>query len=389
MILFITAMLVLVAGLLFGTQMAGHKGYVLVVIDNTNYELSVTTALVGIVLLFLAIILIAWLLFSVLQWNVTTRRWLAGRGRKKAESIIAKGFTALASGDYKQACSLLSKGASSSASPMISYLAAFKAAWELGDLKLQNQYLQKAEAHANNPQPVLLTLAKYQVKNKQFLQAEDTLNELKALKANNSATLQLQYSVLIGLQQWQALLELIPTLLKSGIISNTEQQELIVTAYQGRFNELAKQNDHQALAALWNGLPRKDKKLEAVRFAIVTAFIKAGDSKAAYQLLGDLISNDPHSPYLPLLTQLELDDYYPALEQVRSLYEKYENTPELQSVFGQLLIKSKQWQEAIPVLKFVLSVRESNEDHLALSLALENTGQYQEALLEMKASRLS
>lgn len=384
MILFIIAILVLAAGLFFGAQLTGHKGYVLLVIENTNYELSVTTALIIIGCVFLVIILLAWLLFTLLQWNSSTRQWLSKWGKQKNESTLGKGFLALASGEYKQACHLLNKAASRSPFPEVAYLFAFKGAWELGDLKLQNRFIQKAQTHAQDPLAVLFSLAQAQAAQEQYQLASETLAELQDLKLTNPAVLQLQMRVQLALKQWRSAQGSLSKLIKAKLVSESQAEQLLLQVYQGRFTELAKAHDHRSLAELWNSLPRKDKKLESVRMAICTAFIDAGDPKAAYQLLGDLIANDPNSPYLPLLCQLQLDDYYPVLEQVRALYEKYENNHELQSVFAQLLVKSEKWQEAVPLLKFVLSVRETYEDLMALGLALEHLGQYQAAIQAYK-----
>ena len=382
MIRFIIAIITLVAGLILGTELAGKKGYVLVALEEYTYETTVTTAIVGVLLLFFIMQLIEWFLIRILRLNASTRRWLAGIGRRKSESVVAKGFIALASGDYKRASSLLSKGASRSVAPEISLLAAAVAAQWLKDPKQKNRFLRLAEVGGAHQVPVLVTKAKLCIADHDYQQAADILDELTELKVSNPAVLELKQVVYLAMREWKALLSLLPELKKAGVVDEKGKQNLLITAYQGRFTDLLAQQGGQAgetLAALWNGLPRKDKKMEGVRLAICDALIKGGDSQAAYQILGDLISKEPNTPYLQLLPLLELNDYYPVLEQLDRLSKKYQ-TPELHSVYGRLLLKAQKWQQAIDALSLALSIRETTEDHLALAQANEHLGHYKKAI---------
>lgn len=384
MIRFLIAIIVLVAGLILGTSLASHTGYVLVALDKTSYETTLTTAVVAVVLLFILIQIFEWLLIKLLRLNRATRRWLSLRGKRQAESSIAKGFIALATGEYKQAATLFSKGASSSASPMISYIAAAVAAKELGEPLKQAKYLELAQNFDLNNRvgmvPILVTQVKFQIESEQYQQAESTLAEIDELKINNMAVLRLKQLVFTKLGRWQQLQELLPELKKGLKFDEVEYLQLVELCYSGRFNDLAQNQDSAGLALLWNNLPRKDKKQQVVRLAIATAFIKAGDSAAAYQILGDLIASDPRSPYLQLLPKLELNDYYPVIEQMRYLFDKYENNIDLQTVFALLLVKANKWQEALPILQLVLAEQDSQELHLAAAISLERLGRFKEAV---------
>ncbi len=65
MIRIIILVAVMVAGLIFGPQASGNKGYVLIAFGNYTIESSVTSAVILAVLFYGALLLIEWLLGRV------------------------------------------------------------------------------------------------------------------------------------------------------------------------------------------------------------------------------------------------------------------------------------------------------------------------------------
>ncbi|MGL5975072.1 MAG: heme biosynthesis HemY N-terminal domain-containing protein, partial [Aeromonas sobria] len=162
MIRIIILVAVMVAGLIFGPQASGNKGYVLIALGNYTIESSVTSAVILAVLFYGALLLIEWLLGRVFGLRRKTQGWYGSRRRRKANQQTVAATLAMAEGHYSQAEKLMIKGASNSDTPLLNYLSAAKAAQARGDDARRDQYLQKAQEE--NPKAELaLTLTQTQL----------------------------------------------------------------------------------------------------------------------------------------------------------------------------------------------------------------------------------
>lgn len=65
--------LILLAGIILGPMLAGHQGYVLIQTDNYNIETSVTAMIIILVLVFVALLIIEWILRRIFRTVYYTR----------------------------------------------------------------------------------------------------------------------------------------------------------------------------------------------------------------------------------------------------------------------------------------------------------------------------
>ncbi|HHQ4587001.1 TPA: heme biosynthesis HemY N-terminal domain-containing protein, partial [Aeromonas veronii] len=256
MIRIIILVAVMVAGLIFGPQASGNKGYVLIALGNYTIESSVTSAVILAVLFYGALLIVEWLLGRVFGLRRKTLGWYGSRRRRKANQQTVAATLAMAEGHYSQAEKLLIKGASNSDTPLLNYLSAAKAAQARGDDARRDQYLQKAQEE--NPKAELaltLTQTQLQIEQGQYDTALAMLESVYALNPRHPMVLDQLRQVHLARQDWSALCDLIPTLHKVGKLTPKQEEDLLQQAWCGRLQQAA--GSLETLKAVWQDLPRK------------------------------------------------------------------------------------------------------------------------------------
>lgn len=181
MIRLIVVVAVMVAGLIFGPEASGNKGYVLISLGNYTVESSVTSAVILAVLFYGALLIVEWVLGRVFGLRRKTQGWFGSRRRRKANLQTVNATLAMAEGHYNQAEKLLIKGADNSDTPLLNYLSAAKVAQARGDDVRRDHYLQKAQEE--NPKAELaLTLIQTQLQIEQG-QYDSALGRLESVYA--------------------------------------------------------------------------------------------------------------------------------------------------------------------------------------------------------------
>src|SRR6476619_229397 len=114
MIRLILVVAVMVAGLMFGPEASGNKGYVLISLGDYTVESSVTSAVILAVLFYGALLILEWLLGRLFGLRRQTMGWFGSRRRRKANQQTVAATLAIAEGHYDKAEKLLIKGAGNS-----------------------------------------------------------------------------------------------------------------------------------------------------------------------------------------------------------------------------------------------------------------------------------
>lgn len=82
MIRLIVIVAVMVAGLIFGPEASGNKGYVLISLGNYTVESSVTSAVILAVLFYGALLIVEWVLARLFGLRRKTQGWFGSRRRR-------------------------------------------------------------------------------------------------------------------------------------------------------------------------------------------------------------------------------------------------------------------------------------------------------------------
>ncbi|MCV3284975.1 heme biosynthesis HemY N-terminal domain-containing protein [Aeromonas veronii] len=346
MIRIIILVAVMVAGLIFGPQASGNKGYVLIALGNYTIESSVTSAVILAVLFYGALLIVEWLLGRVFGLRRKTLGWYGSRRRRKANQQTVAATLAMAEGHYSQAEKLLIKGASNSDTPLLNYLSAAKAAQARGDDARRDQYLQKAQEE--NPKAELaltLTQTQLQIEQGQYDTALAMLESVYALNPRHPMVLDQLRQVHLARQDWSALCDLIPTLHKVGKLTPKQEEDLLQQAWSGRLQQAA--GSLETLKAVWQDLPRK-LRLEPELLACYGDLLRqlGADGEAA-TLWQEALRKQPMPQLLARLPKLKLDSYQPLL----ALLQKQQGQPEVDTALAQLYLLAGQLDDAQKLLE--------------------------------------
>ncbi len=346
MIRIIILVAVMVAGLIFGPQASGNKGYVLIAFGNYAIESSVTSAVILAVLFYGALLIVEWLLGRVFGLRRKTLGWYGSRRRRKANQQTVAATLAMAEGHYSQAEKLMIKGASNSDTPLLNYLSAAKAAQARGDDARRDQYLQKAQEE--NPKAELaltLTQTQLQIEQGQYDTALAMLESVYALNPRHPMVLDQLRQVHLARQDWSALCDLIPSLHKVGKLTPKQEEDLLQQAWSGRLQQAA--GSLETLKAVWQDLPRK-LRLEPELLACYGDLLRqlGADGEAA-TLWQEALRKQPMPQLLARLPKLKLDSYQPLL----ALLQKQQGQPEVDTALAQLYLLAGQLDDAQKLLE--------------------------------------
>ncbi|TNI87901.1 heme biosynthesis HemY N-terminal domain-containing protein [Aeromonas sobria] len=346
MIRIIILVAVMVAGLIFGPQASGNKGYVLIALGNYTIESSVTSAVILAVLFYGALLLIEWLLGRVFGLRRKTQGWYGSRRRRKANQQTVAATLAMAEGHYSQAEKLMIKGASNSDTPLLNYLSAAKAAQARGDDARRDQYLQKAQEE--NPKAELaltLTQTQLQIEQGQYDTALAMLESVYALNPRHPMVLDQLRQVHLARQEWSALCDLIPALHKVGKLTPKQEEDLLQQAWSGRLQQAA--SSLETLKAVWQDLPRK-LRLEPELLACYGDLLRQlGADNEAATLWQEALRKQPMPQLLARLPKLKLDNYQPLL----ALLQKQQGQPNVDTALAQLYLLAGQLDDAQKLLE--------------------------------------
>ncbi|MFQ1749738.1 heme biosynthesis HemY N-terminal domain-containing protein [Aeromonas veronii] len=346
MIRIIILVAVMVAGLIFGPQASGNKGYVLIALGNYTIESSVTSAVILAVLFYGALLIVEWLLGRVFGLRRKTLGWYGSRRRRKANQQTVAATLAMAEGHYSQAEKLMIKGASNSDTPLLNYLSAAKAAQARGDDARRDQYLQKAQEE--NPKAELaltLTQTQLQIEQGQYDTALAMLESVYALNPRHPMVLDQLRQVHLARQDWSALCDLIPSLHKVGKLTPKQEEDLLQQAWSGRLQQAA--GSLETLKAEWQDLPRKLRLEPELLACYGDQLRQLGADGEAATLWQEALRKQPMPQLLARLPKLKLDSYQPLL----ALLQKQQGQPEVDTALAQLYLLAGQLDDAQTLLE--------------------------------------
>ena len=362
---------VLGAGLFAGTQYSGQQGYVLISIANKTIEMSVTTLVIFVIAVLAALFALEYLIKKTLYASSATWNYFSVRKMRRSRRYTNEGIIKLLEGDFQQAEKKVTRWANHHDMPLLCYLVASEAAQGLGNKEKRDRYLELASQQENAQLAVELTRAKQQVGEADYGSAFDTLSSLKSHYPNNAIVLNLLKTVYVELKLWQPLLDTLPSLVKTKIISKQEQVELTLRAQCGLLADVAEQKGSEGLISHWNSLPRRLKNESHIVECFAKQLIARKADNEAFTLVKENIKKHPNSGLYALLPEMNLTDNHPAIVFLEDALNKDGNNAAAHSALAQFHLRNEKWTEAQQHFEKALSVRSDVSDYAYLADALE------------------
>ncbi|SJL85072.1 heme biosynthesis HemY N-terminal domain-containing protein [Vibrio palustris] len=379
MIRAIVLFIILGLGLFVGSEYSGQQGYVLISIANKTIEMSVTTLVIMVVGLLIAIFALEFIVKKVLSSTFKTFNWFTIRKIRRSRRLTNEGIIKLIEGDFKQAEKKVIRWAKHHDNPLLCYLMASEAADNLGNIKKRDHYLALANEQNHAKLAVELTRAKQQVNDGHISLGLKTLQSLQPDAPNNPILLNLLKRCYITLHRWQPLIEILPKLRKFNHLTEAENRELLETAHVGVLADIAKRNNSHDLIEHWETLNRHDKKNAVITAAVARHLLNVSEGKEALPFITRVMKSSPSTQLYMLIAEVPQVHQQDAKKLLLRVLAKNAHNAEAHSAIAKLYEYQNNWSDAQFHLEQALSIRTSIADYSRLSEVLAQQNKTQAA----------
>lgn len=374
-LIFLIALLVLVAAAALAPALSTDPGYVLIQLGEWQIETTVIVIAIAILLIFVLIRLLLWIVD-------TPRRAMNNLSRRRME----KGLLALAEGNWSQAEKALQSSASSSGLKSIGYLAAARAASsQTDDIEAevrQQKYLLAADNGEARTQFLLeLSRARMHIARNNFQQAIPILTQLRKRRRKNPQVLKLLAQCYRELGQWPALREILPAMRKAKIIDRTDEHDIQLLAAT---NELETSTNSEQLQKTWESLAKALRSETVVVASYAERTLNFDLPRLAETALISSLDKEIDEHLLNLYFQCQLDNTDSSLDKTLAQAEKWRrkqpDSAAVERLLGQICIQQKLWGKAKAHLLESIRLQPQQQTFQILGELLERHGEIESAL---------
>lgn len=365
------ALLVLIVVVSSAALALHDPGYLLIRYGGTSIESSVSLALLVLLLLFGAGYFLVRFVLGMVRLPQRLREWRLRRQMQRARLNLQRGLIDLAEGHWERAEKNLQKVRHSDM-PLLHYLAAARAAQQLGAHERRDEYLKLA--HQSMPSAdiaVGLAQAELQIAHRQTEQALATLTRLHGLAPKHGYVLKLLMQLYRELHDWEGLRRLLPELRKRGVASNSELAAIEIETCLALLNESAAARNLADLQLLWNRMPRALREHEQLVAAYARHLMRLEANATAEPVIREALKRQWSEELVHLYGRLAGPDPARQLTNAEVWLKTQGKNPVLLLTLGRLSKRNHLWGKARAYLEASLGIQPSSETYQELGGLLE------------------
>lgn len=373
MLRYLLLLLVTAAALIAGPLVAGNKGYVLIAIGQYTIEMTVISACLLAVGLYVLLLITESLLSRLFGLRGATRRWVHRRRQRKTGLQLGNGLQALLEGRHAQAEKLLLASSAHGEEQSIRLLAAALAAHAQGASDRRDDYLQQVEEGAPQlARGLSLTRARLQQTQGDHEAAKQQLQARLAQTPDDPQLLAQLAAHCLASQDWPLLDSLLPRLAQRRVASQLGQ--VGAQLYPALLEAEAKDIDE--LTRRWEQLPKASRQQPEVVAGYVNRLLDLEARELAEQTLAPLLRKQPD--HAALLAPIRRWDH-PAL-QLLAILQKVTTPNAAQALaLGWLLLQQRDFPAARQQLEQALALQPSAAVYQALAQLMEQQRLFEKA----------
>ena len=316
-------------------------------LNDWSVEVKTSLLLLSLFVLFITLNFILFILRYLFSLRTRLKNMRAKRLSNKANKELIQGLLLIAEGHWDKAEKLLLKNANYSEMPVINYLAAARAAHLQGNYEHRDELLkQTAELDADAEIVVSVSQAEMQLDSQQISQAQATLLRLQDLSPNHPYISKLLAKAYYKQQNWAALFELIPQLLKQKAFKAKDATKLKTAAIKGLFEQYAKNGDADTIQKSWKRLPADIRKLPKAVLLYAKSLSQAGQNQQAADVLVSYINDNWNEEMVELYGNIQHKNPVAATEKAKKWLENHSENPALLLTLARLNLQQKLWGKA-------------------------------------------
>jgi HemY protein len=358
-------LLIVVIALVAILVVRDDPGFVLLKYRDYSIETSLAFGIVAVialmivVLIFLKVVRIIWRLPVSMKNQSQTRRF------DKSRRLLNQGLIDLAEGRFSQAENNLIKLVDYSESPLLHYLAAARAAQLQEKYEARDSYLRAAhEAKPEAEIAIGVTQAELQLAHKQSEQALATLQHLRGIAPRHDYVLGLLARTYSELEDWPALVELLPNVRKKKLLP----EERIVTIEKKAYRGLLDLADGQTLEKTWHKIPNEWRSDPAILVHYLRRCSKLGLGSAANaQLIVKSLGQRWDDELIDIYGLLDSGDADSQLKQAERWLADYSQDEHLLLALGRICMRVRLWGKAQGYFEASIGARVTPASCLALA----------------------
>lgn len=324
-------------------------GYVLIAYGHYTLE---TSLWVGLLLLVLSTVLLyaaLRLVRKLFAGQHSVVRWMGARKSRQAARLTNRGLINYIEGNWQKSRRQLLRGARGSEAPLINYLMAARASYELGEPDKMREYLGEAErSDAQAGIAVELSQAEMKLGAGQYEQAVATLVRARRNAARHPHVLDLLRQAYLGLEDWDNLAALLPDLERHEVLPAPELAALERKVHMRRLQRSAARDTEsaQALHQCWQALPARWKRDGDLLRVYVALLITHEAHDAAGKVCLRALKQQWDSELVRLYAFVHGDNDSQQLSRAEAWLEEHGDDPQLLLCLGRLSARCELWGKA-------------------------------------------
>jgi HemY protein len=370
----------LIISVWLGIVVMRHPGYLLVVSQPWLVQMPLWFAILSLIICFS---LFYFLVSGVDRLNFLwfrMKNWLHIRREHKSYSKTQHGLAALIEGRWKKSEQLLLAGMNQSFEPFINYLAAAKAAQELGAFERRDKYIREAYLAAPKSDLAIgLTQAELELKQDQLEQAAATLNRLRQISPRHPRVLKMLEKVYVRLGDWKNLQSLIPNMRKARLLNGEQSEQFEKNLYC----ELLRSARYKSLAEIkqiWHEIPRNMRKNPDVACEYVKQLMRFPDTKEIEEVIHKTLKQHWQPELVKIYGNLPFANINRQLVIAGAWLKIYGQRQELLLLLAKLCVRVQLWGKARDYFEKCLALGPNAEASLEYGKLLTQLGENEEAM---------
>ncbi|MEH6568295.1 MAG: heme biosynthesis HemY N-terminal domain-containing protein [Halioglobus sp.] len=388
-IIFVYSLIGLLLGVGVVAAIEYDPGYVLIAFGNYTLETSLWVGLL-LLLIFTCLVYLLIRLWRKL-WGGKSffTGWLNTRQTKQGAHLTNHGLISFIEGNWSKSRRQLLRGAKGNDAPLINYLVAARASYQLNEPDKMREYLGQAEKSESDAGiAVELTQAEMKLGAGQYEQALATLVRARKNAGKHPYVLQLLCRAYEGLKDWENLAKLLPELKKYNVLSEEERGALEKSVPIKLFEQSVEGADVDGLHRGWQAVSGPMKKESAFIQRYLELLIDAGEHEEAAKLIIRSLKQNWDSSIVRLFGLVAAPNLAKQLAQAESWLSNHEKDIQLQLCLGRLCAKNELWGKARDYFENSYKLERSAEVCAELGRLLDGLGEprvsaayYREGLL--------
>ncbi len=338
---------IFVASILIGIHLTKEPGYALLSYQTYTVEMPLWVLVTSMLCMFFIfnIFLRTVDIFGKIYSFIPSL--LRNRKQKLASRNTLRGMVEIKEGKWKLAEKHLLKSANYSSSPMLNYLSAARSAQELGDTKKRDGYIDLAYQSCNEDDlAVRFTQIKLYLQNNEIELALASLEGILISYPENQYAIKLLHDAYLKIDDWQALLSLIPKIKQSQIIDSEEIYRTELMANCNMMEELLEQNDFKHYEEEYSNLPRNIKNHEDIVTLHAKYYIKTKQIEKAEKLIIKKLKGTWSDQLIEIYGNTKSTNPSKQLKIAEGFLRKQDHSACLHTALARISYRNKLWNKA-------------------------------------------